>query len=583
MRDNFYNEHAVAEFRRIAQAHPNTEFEAAALVGEAQELHSWANKAEREGDSALATQLRAERDDRWMDIAERYPDTKYWFQARLGLIRGESQGMAELFTEVGVPTVEDIRVGRVSRIKGESIPIQYRTYILGTYLGMGDTDEEKVRFLLFVRQSFPDSSALDRLQYHFLGKIGGYETFDDTLDVTPATVEVLSPGLGSQVSPGQASLLVRAYDGDIRSRQIDLGSSAIELDGQDILSDCILESQIDAQGPLFEILTIRYTPATPLSPGLHTYRVAIKEAGDGQITEKIIPFMVTTTPPGPTTETLPATSDSTLIIREPHQNEGANPRLHLKKVTGKPAQVVVGFDTSGIDTTGLTKASLVLDIDSTQNVTGWGNGRAIRAQRLLTAWTEGNGKKLGLPNNQQSSGSGGGVTWFSPIDSNISNSQADSAANWNGGASYAAPSTAPTVTIKNHQSGEVIFDVTQDLLAGANHGWLITRDQDVGSQVTFLSKESGNPELAPRLILEYGGPIASAPTGGLLSQLGIHSFTNKLHPITGPSELRSIKQLVQESPTAILVVEHLLTETTRTSPVLGLATRVAYRSWVELS
>ncbi|MFA5506529.1 MAG: hypothetical protein WC423_13925 [Vulcanimicrobiota bacterium] len=199
--------------------------------------------------------------------------------------------------------------------------------------------------------------------------------------------------------------------------------------------------------------------------------------------------------------------DSTIIIREPHQNEGANPRLHLKKVTGKPAQVVVGFDTSGLDTTGLTKASLVLNIDSTQNVTGWGNGRPIRAQRLLTAWTEGNGKKLGLPGNQQSSGSGNGVTWFSPIDGNIANSQADSAVNWNGGASYAAPSTAPTVTIKNHQSGEVIFDVTQDLLNGANHGWLITRDQDVGSQVTFLSKESGDPELAPRL-----GPVDIQPS-----------------------------------------------------------------------
>jgi len=49
----------------------------------------------------------------------------------------------------------------------------------------------------------------------------------------------------------------------------------------------------------------------------------------------------------------------------------------------------------------------------------------------------------------------------------------------------------------------VIFDVTQDLLNGANHGWLITRDQDVGSQITFLSKESGNPDLAPKLLLEY--------------------------------------------------------------------------------
>ncbi|MFA5505738.1 MAG: hypothetical protein WC423_09960 [Vulcanimicrobiota bacterium] len=287
---------------------------------------------------------------------------------------------------------------------------------------------------------------------------------------------------------------------------------------------------------------------------------------------------------GPTTQTLPATSDSTLIIRNPHQNEGANPRLHLKKVTGKPAQVVVGLDTSGVDTTGLTKASLVLNIDSTQNVTGWGNGRPIRAQCLLTAWTEGNGKKLGLPGNQQSSGSGNGVTWFSPIDGNISNSQADSAVNWNGGASYAAPSTAPTVTIKNHQSGEVIFDVTQDLLNGANYGWLITRDQDAGSQVTFLSKESGDPELAPKLVLEYGASTAALdfPSSDLLATLGFFEAP-KLARIPSGSELRAVREILQDSPVASMLTEQLLTETTRTNPVLGLATRAAYRSWVGLS
>ncbi|MFA7482385.1 MAG: hypothetical protein WC314_17890, partial [Vulcanimicrobiota bacterium] len=44
--------------------------------------------------------------------------------------------------------------------------------------------------------------------------------------------------------------------------------------------------------------------------------------------------------------TLPANSDSTLIIRNPHQNEGANPRLHLKKVTGKPAHSAPSTATS---------------------------------------------------------------------------------------------------------------------------------------------------------------------------------------------------------------------------------------------
>ncbi|MFA5507132.1 MAG: hypothetical protein WC423_17010, partial [Vulcanimicrobiota bacterium] len=57
------------------------------------------------------------------------------------------------------------------------------------------------------------------------------------------------------------------------------------------------------------------------------------------------------------------------------------------------AQVVVGLDTSGVDTTGLTKASLVLNIDSTQNVTGWGNSTEVRAK---TVRSSGNSRKRSM-------------------------------------------------------------------------------------------------------------------------------------------------------------------------------------------
>ncbi len=235
-------------------------------------------------------------------------------------------------------------------------------------------------------------------------------------------------------------------------------------------------------------------------------------------------------PVDPTSDTLSAMQDTTIYDRGPHKNEGANPRLLLKKVQGKPAHFLVGFDTASVNTNGLTKATLVLTIDPSQNVTGWGNGRAIRARRVLSEWAEGNGKSLELPGSQQTNGSGAGATWFSPVDTNIANSQADSAVTWSGGISFTVPSTAPTVTIKNHQQGEVFFDVTEDLLLGAPHGWLITRDQDVGSQVSFHSREAGG-ELGPQLLLEYGPGLARNAGGGPLELM--HAFRTRPLVTTG--------------------------------------------------
>ena len=65
------------------------------------------------------------------------------------------------------------------------------------------------------------------------------------------------------------------------------------------------------------------------------------------------------------------------------------------------------------------KATLVLSIDPSDQVTGWGNGETVTVDPLTIAWLEGNGKSYGLPNNQKFTGSGSGTTGFSPIDENI--------------------------------------------------------------------------------------------------------------------------------------------------------------------
>lgn len=70
------------------------------------------------------------------------------------------------------------------------------------------------------------------------------------------------------------------------------------------------------------------------------------------------------------------------------------------------------------------------------------------------------------------------------------------------------------MTITNHASGQITFDVTDDVLAGAENGWLVTRDADVGSQVAFYSREgaaaASDNMLAPYLILEFDGQSAQA-------------------------------------------------------------------------
>ena len=103
-------------------------------------------------------------------------------------------------------------------------------------------------------------------------------------------------------------------------------------------------------------------------------------------------------------------------------------------------------------------------------------------------------------------GTGEGITWNCARDLNIANQSANCTPLWNGG-NYAA-ATAPGALHMNGLFGEVSWDVTADVLAGANFGWLI-RKQNEGQngQVRYYSREgallAGNASLAPRLVLVY--------------------------------------------------------------------------------
>ncbi|MEW6126789.1 MAG: SBBP repeat-containing protein [Acidobacteriota bacterium] len=199
-----------------------------------------------------------------------------------------------------------------------------------------------------------------------------------------------------------------------------------------------------------------------------------------------------------------ADADSFLRNGSDNTNEGANERLRIQSSGNNRA--VVRFDLSDIPTTGLQSATLVLNI--AENSDNWGaNGRLVDAHRLLVEWAEGNGRNDVMAGGGTSvRGSGEGVTWNCAEDTDIHNHNDDCASPWNGG-TY-APATASANLHINNQTGEVTWNVTADILAGAGNGWLIKKQvESQNGQVRYYSREgaalTGNSTLAPRLILVY--------------------------------------------------------------------------------
>ncbi|MFQ5570042.1 MAG: thrombospondin type 3 repeat-containing protein [Rhodothermales bacterium] len=199
-------------------------------------------------------------------------------------------------------------------------------------------------------------------------------------------------------------------------------------------------------------------------------------------------------------EVVSTNKDSFLRSGSKNRNEGANLLLHL----GDSRRLVVGFDLSGINGSTVESASLILTINDDNDPGQWGsNGRTVDAHRLLEDWVEGNGKAMGLPNPEQTRGTGSGVTWKCGIDTAIENTATDCASPWNGGTFTATATDQFLMT--NGLSGEVSWDVTADVQAGAD-SWLLKKTQGNGN-ARFYTKEhpdvAGNSDLAPRLVFTF--------------------------------------------------------------------------------
>ena len=201
--------------------------------------------------------------------------------------------------------------------------------------------------------------------------------------------------------------------------------------------------------------------------------------------------------------TVTAGKDSFLRRGNPDRNEGANPGLRLQ--ASGDNRVVVGFDQGAIDGFGsVTTATLILTIS--ENADNWGQSsdRTVDAHPLAVDFAEGDGQNAGVPPAQSTRGSGPGVTWNCATDAEIANQQTNCNPTWNGG-TFGPPTAAPVLHF-NGLSGEVSWDVTDDVLAGAS-AWLIKKtSESQPGRVSYHSREgaddAGDPDLAPRLILE---------------------------------------------------------------------------------
>lgn len=206
--------------------------------------------------------------------------------------------------------------------------------------------------------------------------------------------------------------------------------------------------------------------------------------------------------------TLTVTQDAYLRSGANNTNEGGNRGLEI--AASGSNRVLVGFGPIP-NAANVKSATLVLTI--MDNANNWGAStedaafRTVDAHRLLVEWAEGNGANE--QTNPSFRGTGPGVTWRCPIDPDISNSNDDGAPRWDGGTLgvHYAENTSPPVVHFNGQTGEVSWDVTQDVIDGADFGWMVRKTSNQTGRLRYYSKEgaaaAGEPTYAARLLLEY--------------------------------------------------------------------------------
>lgn len=286
---------SAEEFRKVAELNVGTELEASARYWRASTLQQSINypppPAPPKSAAEKAELARMERAE-WNTIIQKFPNTKYWLAAVLEL-GGDIAHTQRVMVSLGMPAFQDVRSGKVRRVREDSVPIQYRETIAGIYSGLSNPERplaERLRVLLFLRLSFPTSSSSGDFGPQIRDLFFQYGTATET-EFKPV-VTVSKPKRGSLVSRKMGTLKFQTAGGNVNARQIDLQASRIELDGRDIKSSCDLDAKIDPKGKVFEKLKIVYHPPRPLTPGAHRYRIVATTLGGLRTTEVNLDFRV---------------------------------------------------------------------------------------------------------------------------------------------------------------------------------------------------------------------------------------------------------------------------------------------------
>ena len=211
-------------------------------------------------------------------------------------------------------------------------------------------------------------------------------------------------------------------------------------------------------------------------------------------------------------QVLGAAADSVIARGDPAGNEGANPFLSVGSGRGGFKRTLLSFDEDEIGdylaSHDLTSATLILTIASNDGNWG-GDGQAIEAQPLLSAFEEGNGQFKALPWDQRDPGSGPGVTWRCALDGEIGDRRPNDClepwASGQGGGDI-AEGLADPVVVTDRVTTMVRFDVTDDVLSGFD-SWAVKKALEAGAgELLFHSREGaadvGERRLAPSLVLQ---------------------------------------------------------------------------------
>lgn len=288
LRDSYRYREAVTELQRVADANVGTETEATARTMKASTLSLIGSRLDR----ANLAQWQAQARQEYQTIVQRFPNTKYWLAASISL-GGSPQTTEQLLQQLGGPSYQDIRTGRVTQISESSIPPAYRDLMADIYDGQPSLTPtmsltEKIRFFSFLRASFPTSGkSFPDIELRELL----LPTNSQQIEVTPE-IDIKKPKANSSIKVKKATLEAEMSDGPIQASQIDLKTSRIQLDGQDILQSCELKSEIKPSGSTYEKLTIKYEPPPSLALGPHQYRIYAVTTSGQRTAEKVVSFNV---------------------------------------------------------------------------------------------------------------------------------------------------------------------------------------------------------------------------------------------------------------------------------------------------